>query len=101
VLVQCPQIRPGENDAVAVDYKELRTHVVRIYALNKERASLESSGVQELQKFRMRRVGLNGRAKLGPSRGWSVVGSDGASPYPEPPPYLEPRPATQRLQIDY
>jgi hypothetical protein len=24
--VQCPKVRPREDDAVAVDYKELRTH---------------------------------------------------------------------------
>jgi len=40
LVVQRPQVRPCENHAMAVNYKELRTHAVRIYAVNDERARL-------------------------------------------------------------
>ena len=64
LVVQCPEVRPSENNAVAVDDKELRTHAIRAYAVNDKRASpqeppedpneeqdekSEIAGVQELQ----------------------------------------------------
>jgi len=39
VVVQGPQIWPGEDDTVAVYDEELRTHAVRNYAVNDERAN--------------------------------------------------------------
>ena len=45
--MQRSQVRPRENDAMAVNYEELRTHAVRVYAVNDKRATRKNRAEDE------------------------------------------------------